>query len=99
MPGVPRVTKGWCAVLSLAVLAGCSNSLNTNCGWDPEPSRQLNLSTPTDARHLHQVVELAEELSIRFGDERWAPGQSRAQGREEQCFTPLLQQVADRRSR
>lgn len=83
-------------VASVLCLAGCSSNLNTECEWPPEQPRPLSLSNAADARHLLHDIELAEELSIRFGDERWGPGPSRTQGREDQCFAPLLQQIVDR---
>jgi hypothetical protein len=44
---------------------------------------------------LLRDVELAEELSIRFGDERWSPGPARQRGRDEQCLAPLFQHIAN----
>jgi hypothetical protein len=91
------VHKG-CCVLSVALLAGCGNTTNTDCVWPPDPPVALNLSDPADARHLIQDIELAEELSIRFADERWAPGRARRDGRDAQCFAPLVQQIIERHS-
>ena len=98
MPRVPIVRTGWCAVLSVALLTGCGNALNSDCVWPQEPSITLNLSNAADARHLVRDVELAEDLSIRFGDERWAPGPTRRDGRDTQCFAPLVQQIVERHS-
>ena len=84
----------WYVVLVTSLLAsGCSNGLNTSCEWPDESTRMPGIAVASDA--LIRDVELAEELSIRFGDERWPPGPARQQGRDEQCLAPLLQHVAD----
>lgn len=82
------------AILLSVFLGGCSNNVNTSCHWPDESAVILNLRVPCDAEHLVRDVALAEELSIRFGDERWAPGPVRASGRQEQCLAPLFQHIA-----
>lgn len=82
------------AILLSLFLAGCSNNLNTSCQWPDESAAILNPRVPSDAEHIVRDVELAEELSIRFGDERWAPGPVRARGRQEQCLAPLFEHIA-----
>ena len=57
---------------------------------------RLELGKQSDAKHLRRDVELAEDLAIRYGDVRWGPGPARWQGRDEQCLTPLLDQMARR---
>ena len=88
-----RIQFGVLVVTGL--LTGCSNGLNTNCEWPTESARALRMQDTSDADHLLRDVELAEELSIRFGDERWSPGPSRQRGRDEHCLAPLFQHVAD----
>ena len=54
-----------------SLLIGCSNGLNSDCEWPQEVASVLRIHDKLDAEHLLRDVELAEELSIRFGDERW----------------------------
>lgn len=86
-----RVPIGVLVVAGL--LTGCSNGLNANCEWPEESARVLRVHDESDAEHLLRDVELAEELSIRFGDERWSPGPARQRGRDEQCLAPLFQRI------
>src|SRR5262245_49035704 len=79
----------------VAVTIGCVSG-NDDCRWPEEQSQRLDLQNPTDVHHLRKDVELAEELSIRYGDVRWAPGPTRQRGREEQCLEPLFDQIAQR---
>ena len=58
------------AILLSVFLGGCSNNLNTSCLWPDESAVTFALRSPADAEHVVRDVELAEELSIRFGDER-----------------------------
>lgn len=78
-------------LVGAGLLTGCSNGLNTNCEWPQEPA---SIHDKSDAAHLLRDVELAEELSIRFGDRRWSPGPTRQRGRDEQCLAPLFQHIA-----
>jgi hypothetical protein len=82
-------------LVGASLLTGCSNGLNTDCEWPEEAAPFLRIHDGSDANHLRLDVELAEELSIRFGDQRWAPGPARQRGRDEQCLAPLLQHIAD----
>ena len=81
-------------ILLPVLLAGCNNDLNTSCRWPVESAVTLDPRVPSDAEHLVRDVELAEELSIRFGDERWAPGPVRAANRQEQCLAALFEHIA-----
>ena len=81
-----------------SLLIGCSNGLNSDCEWPQEAASVLRIHDKLDAEHLLRDVELAEELSIRFGDERWPPGPARQRGRDEQCLAPLFQHIANSHS-
>jgi hypothetical protein len=85
-------------LIGAGLLVGCSNGLNTDCQWHEEAASVLRIQDTSDAEHLLRDVELAEELSIRFGDERWGPGPARQRGRDEQCLVPLFQHIADSHS-
>jgi hypothetical protein len=74
---------------------GC-NQLNADCRWPSEDSGQLNLRDPADEQHLLSDVRIAEDLAIRYGDTRWAPGPMRWQERDGQCLNPLFGQIASR---
>jgi hypothetical protein len=59
VPGVPGVPKGWCAVLSVALLAGCSSNVSASCDW------------PTDRGNAFPILDdirRAEDMAIRFAD-------------------------------
>jgi hypothetical protein len=85
--------------LLVASVASCGGrGVNTDCQWPTENSRPLDLQQSSDARHLQRDIELAEELSIRYGDVRWPPGSARRNGRDDQCLTPLLGEIARRHS-
>src|SRR5262245_60387938 len=58
-------------LVGTGLLMGCSTGLNSNCEWPREAASVLRIHDKPDAEHLLRDVELAEELSIRFGDERW----------------------------
>jgi hypothetical protein len=81
------------AALLVACAPGCSR-LNNDCQWPAEDPAPLDLREPNDSRHLVRDVELAEELSIRYGDVRWSPGPERGRGRYERCLVPLFGQIA-----
>lgn len=85
-------------LVGAGLLTGCSNGLNTDCEWPQEAANVLRVHDRSDTEHLLRDVELAEELSIRFGDERWSPGPARQRGRDEQCLAPLFQHIADSHS-
>ena len=85
-------------LVAVGMLMGCSNGLDSDCEWPQEAASVLRIHDKPDAEHLLRDVELAEELSIRFGDERWAPGPARQRGRDEQCLAPLFQHIADSHS-
>lgn len=79
----------------LVPLFGCSEG-GADCRWPTEDSGRLDLRDRAAAEHLVEDVRIAEDLAIRFGDARWAPGPVRAQGRHEQCLAPTLSQIASR---
>jgi hypothetical protein len=85
-------------LVGAGLLVGCSNGLNSDCEWPQEAASVLRIHNTPDAEHLRRDVELAEELSIRFGDERWPPGPARQRGRDEQCLAPLFQHIANSHS-
>jgi hypothetical protein len=83
-------------VSALLVATTACGSRGDDCQWPAERPQSLNLAQPADARHLRRDVELAEDLSIRYGDVRWGPGLERQRGRDEQCLTSLLAHIAQR---
>jgi hypothetical protein len=85
-------------LVGAGLLMGCSNGLNSDCEWPQEAASVLRIHDKPDAEHLLRDVELAEELSIRFGDERWGPGPARQRGRDEHCLAPLFQHISNSHS-
>jgi hypothetical protein len=81
--------------LSLAICAmGCvqRDRLNSDCKWVLDPALPLNLSDPSQQRHVVEDVIHAEELGVRYADARIRRGYG--QPVREQCIASLLQVIA-----
>lgn len=81
--------------LLVVPLTGCIHR-NADCLWPTEDVGPLSLADSGDARHLLDDVRMAEDLAIRYGDIRWAPGPTRWQQRDARCLEPTLARIADR---
>ncbi len=84
-------------MLLLAILlSGCvrREGRNSDCDWPEEPgAKTLDPRRSADARHLHQDLELAEELAIRYMDAtRSQPGGANKAWNT--CFTKLGNQIS-----
>ena len=85
-------------LLATITLAGCvrpvDHPISATCEWIEDDSRQLDLSKYSDRRHLRFDAVTAEDVAIRWADQRfhlspqWEPGQ-RA------CMQTLFQGVAE----
>lgn len=70
------------------------------CAWPPETERALNLSLASDAQHLSDDAEKAEDISVRYGDGHSRPmnagGPTIAEYREVRadCLAMLFERVA-----
>jgi hypothetical protein len=62
------------ALLCLMVFAcsGCINrpGMNLECRWPPEETFRIDLQNPTHVRHLLSDIEVVNELTIRYRDEK-----------------------------
>ena len=83
------------------VLVGCSrpvdHPINANCQWLEEDSRPLNLQITADRRHLRQDVETAEDVAIRWADQKFGLRPEYEEQRE-QCIASLFSGVAHQHS-
>ena len=52
--------------------SACINrpGMNAGCRWPVEPSRRLDLKREADVRHLRADIEVADELVVRYRDEK-----------------------------
>lgn len=58
--------------LMVLVCSGCINrpGMNLECRWPPEEAFGIDLQNPTHVRHLLSDIEVADELTIRYRDEK-----------------------------
>ncbi len=73
---------------------------NYNCEWPQETAaRPLDLSDPSQQRHLSDDAEFAEDLAIRYADARRSPRSHHFEGMAEyrltrdQCMTALFKAI------
>jgi hypothetical protein len=90
-------------LLALGGLMGCARHAlpKSNCEWPQEASPDaLNLSQPSQQRHLSADAEFAEDIAIRYADARSGPHSGHFQGMPEygrtrdECMATLFTVIA-----
>ena len=86
------------AVLILTlVLGSCvrpgDHPISANCSWTEEDHRTLNLQNASDRRHLRDDSVTAEDVAIRWADERF-PHRPEYETRRDECMESLFNGVA-----
>jgi hypothetical protein len=66
------VNRLWFGIALACLVSGCINrpGMNAECRWPAEPSRSLDPRNVADVRHLRGDLEVADELVIRYRDEK-----------------------------
>jgi hypothetical protein len=67
--------------------------VNSNCAWIEDDKRSLNLAKFTDRRHLHFDAVTAEDVAIRWADQRFHLRPEYG-ARENECMETLFNGVA-----
>jgi hypothetical protein len=84
-------------VIVVITFSGCDrpgdHPVSSNCEWTESDHRPLNLATYADRRHLRFDAETAEDMAIRWADQRFAhqPGWDQ---RVQECSGTLFAGVA-----
>jgi hypothetical protein len=94
-PGLPLF------VLLVASVAGCARRAKpiANCEWPQDIPRSIDLSQPSQERHLNEDAEFAEDLAIRYADARRGPQSGHFEGMaeyvrtREECMAKLFQTI------
>jgi len=86
------------AVLIVNLLLGsCArpgdHPISANCSWTEEDNRTLNLQNRTDRHHLRDDAVTAEDVAIRWADQRF-PRQPIYEARRDECMESLFNGVA-----
>src|SRR5262245_47293465 len=78
-------------------LTGCVRSgdhqISSNCVWNEEDSRSLNLENAADRRHLRFDAITAEDVAIRWADQR-AGHLPEYERRRDECMEALFNDLA-----
>jgi hypothetical protein len=85
-------------VLILTLLLGScvrpgDHSVSENCSWTEADHRTLNLQNSGDRHHLRDDAVTAEDVAIRWADQRF-PHQSQYETRRDECMESLFNGVA-----
>jgi hypothetical protein len=79
------------------VLGSCvrpgDHSVSENCSWTEADHRTLNLQNSGDRHHLRDDAVTAEDVAIRWADQRF-PHQSQYETRRDECMESLFNGVA-----
>ena len=86
------------AVLIVTLLLGsCArpgdHPVSSNCSWTEEDNRTLNLQNRADRHHLRDDAVTAEDVAIRWADERF-PHRREYEARRDECMESLFSGVA-----
>ena len=86
------------AVLIVTFLLGsCArpgdHPVSSNCAWTEEDKRTLNLQNRADRHHLRDDAVTAEDLAIRWADQRF-PRRPEYEARRDECMESLFSGVA-----
>jgi len=86
------------AVLILTlVLGSCvrpgDHPISANCSWTEEDHRTLNLQNASDRHHLREDAVTAEDVAIRWADQRF-PHRPEYEKRRDECMESLFDGVA-----
>ena len=84
-------------VISITLLSGCArpgdHPISPNCEWIESDGRPSNLATYADRRHLRFDAATAEDMAIRWADERFSHRPEYDQ-RTQQCMETLFTGLA-----
>src|SRR5690349_190621 len=84
-------------LIMIIVFSGCDrpgdHAVSPNCEWSESDHRTLNLATSADRRHLRFDAATAEDMAIRWADQRFAHQPEYDQHREE-CMETLFTGLA-----
>ena len=86
------------AVLILTLVLGTcvrpgDHPVSANCSWTEEDHRTLNLQNSVDRHHLRDDAVTAEDLAIRWADQRF-PHRPEYETRRDECMESLFNGVA-----
>jgi hypothetical protein len=71
--------------------------ISANCSWTEENNRTLNLKNSGDRHHLRDDAVTAEDLAIRWADQRF-PHRPEYEARRDECMESLFNGVASQHS-
>src|SRR5689334_21103508 len=84
-------------LIMIIVFSGCDrpgdHAVSPNCEWSESDHRTLNLATNADRRHLRFDAATAEDMAIRWADQRFGHRPEYDQRREE-CMETLFAGLA-----
>src|SRR5690349_1421661 len=86
------VLLGLTLTLTACVRPG-DHPINSSCAWIEEDSRPLNLENAADRRHLRFDAITAEDVAIRWADQR-AAHLPEYEARRDECMETLFSGVA-----
>ena len=88
-------------ILLTVALAGCTrpgdHPVSANCQWLENDHRPLNLQIASDRRHLRNDAETAEDVAIRWADQKFHLRPEWG-SKHEECLASLLSGVARQHS-
>ena len=91
------MTRLLLVVIVIIVFSGCDrpgdHPVSANCEWVESDHRTLNLATSADRHHLRFDAATAEDMAIRWADQRFAHQPEYDQRREE-CMQTLFTGLA-----
>jgi hypothetical protein len=91
------------SLLAFVCFSGCGRRglVNSNCEWPHENANPLDLSRPTQQRHLSDDAQFAEDLAIRYADVHKGLHSGRFEGADEyaqareQCMVTLFDVIGN----
>src|SRR5689334_11484628 len=91
------MTRLFLFVIIITAFSGCArpgdHPISQNCEWVESDHRTLNLATSADRRHLRFDAVTAEDMAIRWADQRFGHRREYDQRREE-CMQILFTGLA-----
>ena len=88
-------------IIVIITFGGCTrpgdHPISPNCEWSESDHRTLNLATSADRRHLRFDAVTAEDMAIRWADQRFAH-QPQYDQRVQECMETLFVGVAQTHS-
>ena len=94
---LPALRSLLISTIMLVFVSGCFQraGINTNCEWPYQTQESLDLRKAADQRSLRDKVQLAEELAVRYMDERrLSDGEDSGRRKLRPCMDALFARIA-----